>query len=83
MPHINFSKSAEKSFLKFKLSDRKKISKAIDKLEKNPLQGEKLKGEYEGLYRIQAWPYRVIYSYDAKSEVIEIIVVGHRQGVYK
>lgn len=83
MPQINFSKSAEKSFLKLKLSDQKKISKAIDKLNENPLLGEKLKGEYEGLYRIQAWPYRMIYSYDPKSGIIEVVTVGHRQGVYK
>ncbi len=83
MIQINFSKSAEKTFLKLKLSDQKKISKAIDKLEQNPLSGEKLKGEYEGLYRIQAWPYRVIYSYEPSSEIIEVVVLGHRQGVYK
>lgn len=83
MIEIRFSKSAEKSFLKLKSSDQKKISKAIDKLNENPLSGEKLKGEYEGLYRIQAWPYRIIYSYDPESEIIEVVAVGHRQGVYR
>lgn len=83
MIQVNFSKSAEKSFLKLRLSDQKKIAKAIDKLEENPISGEKLKGEYEGLWRVRAWPYRIIYRYDPESEIIEVVSVGHRQGVYK
>lgn len=83
MARINFSKSAEKFFLKLKISDKKKITKTLDRLSKNPLQGEKLKGEYEGLYRLVAWPYRIIYSFDSKNNTIEVVTIGHRQEVYK
>lgn len=83
MAEIIFTKSAEKSFLKLKSSDQKKIEKAIEKIAKNPLVGEKLKGQYEGLIKIQAWPYRVIYRFTSKGSLVEIVTINHRQGVYK
>ncbi len=83
MPRITFSKPAEKAFLKLKLSDQKKISKAIDKLIKNPLTGEKLKGELEGQFKLYAWPYRVIYIFSSEENQVTIVAIGHRQGIYK
>ena len=83
MATIILTKQAEKSFLKLKASDQKKISKAIDKLIRNPLAGEKLKGEYEGQFKIYAWPYRVIYIFSAIDSTVTIIEVEHRQGAYK
>lgn len=77
------TKQAEKSFLKLPLSAQKKISKAIDKLIQNPLSGEKLKGEFEGQYKIYAWPYRVIYIFSAVEKVITVVEIEHRQGIYK
>ena len=65
MTTLVVTKQAEKSFLKLPLSAQKKISKAIDKLIQNPLSGDKLKGEFEGQYKIYAWPYRVIYVFSA------------------
>ena len=78
-----FTKQAERSFLKLKASDQKKISKAIEKLMKNPLAGEKLKGEFEGQYKLYAWPYRVIYVFYPKNSIVTVVDIGHRQGIYK
>ncbi len=83
MAKIIFSRPAEKAFFKLKLSDQKKISKAIDKLMKNPLVGEKLKGELEGQYKLYAWPYRIIYIFSTKDNLLHIVAIGHRQGMYK
>lgn len=77
------TKQAEKSFLKLPLSAQKKISKAIDKLNQNPLVGEKLKGEFEGQYKLYAWPYRVIYIFSARNKLVTIVEIEHRQGAYK
>lgn len=76
MATVVVTKQAEKSFLKLPYSSQKKISKAIDKLIQNPLSGEKLKGEFEGQYKIYAWPYRVIYIFSAtelKNRVSEVL----------
>lgn len=83
MADIILTKKAEKSFLRLPLEAKKKISKAIDKLENNPLVGEKLKGEFEGQFKIYAWPYRVIYIHSSKEDMVTILEIGHRQGVYK
>lgn len=83
MTTIIFTKTSEKSFLKLPQPAQIKISKAIDKLEKNPLIGEKLKGEYEGQFKLYAWPYRVIYLFSALDNSVTILEIGHRQGIYK
>lgn len=83
MATIVVTRQAERSFLKLPLSGQKKISKAIDKLTRNPLSGEKLKGEFEGQYKIYAWPYRIIYIFSAIEKVVTIVEIEHRQGVYK
>ena len=83
MAKIKLSKSSEKFFLKLSPSDQKKIAKAILKIEKDPLTGEKLKGQYEGLFKLYAWPYRVIYSYYSQDNIAIIVTIGHRQGIYR
>lgn len=83
MIRIFLSKEAEKFFLKLNHLDQKKIIKAIDKLQKDPLVGEKLKGGYQGLFKLRAWPYRVIYSFDQNSRTVLVVTIGHRQGVYR
>lgn len=83
MATIFLTKQAEKSLKKLPLSGQKKIAKAIEKLIENPLVGEKLKGEFEGQYKLVAWPYRVIYIFSSEEKLVTIVEIGHRQGVYK
>lgn len=83
MAQIIFTRTAEKSFLKLPVQAKKKIQKAINKLIVNPLAGEKLKGEFEGQYKLYAWPYRVIYVFAEEESIVTIVEVEHRQGAYK
>lgn len=83
MAQVIFTYTAEKSFLKLPLVEKKKIAKAIEKITRNPLVGEKLKGEFAGQYKIHAWPYRVIYIFSPKEGLVTVVEIGHRQGVYK
>ncbi|MBI4035526.1 type II toxin-antitoxin system RelE/ParE family toxin [Candidatus Daviesbacteria bacterium] len=83
MVQVIFTKTAEKSFLKLPVAAKKKIAKAIEKLASNPLAGEKLKGEFAGQYKLYAWPYRVIYIFSTKENILTVVEVEHRQGVYK
>jgi len=55
----------------------------MGKLEKDPLIGEKLKGEFEGQFKLYAWPYRVIYIFSAGEKLVTVVEIEHRQGVYK
>lgn len=83
MAQVIFTKTAERSFLKLPISAKKKIAKAVEKLTLNPLSGEKLKGEFEGQYKLYAWPYRVIYIFSATDNILTVVEVEHRQGAYK
>ncbi len=83
MAQVIFTRTAEKSFLKLPIQAKKKIEKAVNKLIKNPLVGEKLRGEFEGQYKLYAWPYRVIYIFSELESIVTIVEVEHRQGVYK
>ena len=83
MAQVIFTKTAEKSFLKLPIDAKKKIAKAVEKLILNPLSGEKLKGEFEGQYKLYAWPYRVIYIFSVRENVITVVEVEHRQEAYK
>jgi len=80
---ISFSKEAKKFLSKLNSADRNKIAKALKKISANPLVGEKLKGEYEGLFKLYAWPYRVIYGFEDTNKIVLVVTIGHRQGVYK
>lgn len=83
MAQVIFTKTAEKSFLKLPLVAKKKIEKAIIKLSEDPFVGEKLKGEFEGQFKLHAWPYRVIYIFSAGENAVVVVEVEHRQGAYK
>ena len=83
MVSILLTKQSQKSLKSLPLSAQKKISKAMGKLEKDPLIGEKLKGEFEGQFKLYAWPYRVIYIFSAGEKLVTVVEIEHRQGVYK
>lgn len=83
MAQVIFSKTAERSFLKLPQVAKKKIAKGVEKLIENPLSGERLKGEYEGQYKLYAWPYRIIYIFNPVEKIVTVVEVEHRQGAYK
>lgn len=62
---------------------RKRIPDLFLRLEQNPLLGVKLHGELAGYFKYRLGDYRIVYMFDAKIGRIEVVVVEHRQGVYK
>lgn len=60
-----------------------RIVQAVEHLTENPFPAEvkKLVGS-ERTYRIRKGSYRVIFTVDRSSLVIEIIRIGHRKEVY-
>lgn len=85
MPAKNFviTKRANKEIGKFPLWVQNKISKAFDKLKENPLAGEKLHGELSGDYKLRVGDYRVVYKFNSKQSLVEVLKIEHRQGAYK
>jgi len=59
-----------------------KISLGLQKLSKNPRAGKKLKGKLNDTYSIRIWPYRILYEFNSKRDII-ITDIGHRKEIYR
>lgn len=52
--------------------------------DQNPKQRSKpLSGKYQGLWRFRVGNYRIICRFDDKRNVIHVLEVGHRGGIYR
>lgn len=69
------------------VSDKATFSRLIKKIKSlatqpRPSGSERLAGR-SNLYRVRQGNYRVIYSVDDRSRVVDIVKVGHRRDVYR
>lgn len=74
---------AKKHLKKIPPPEKAKIRKKILLLEKRPLLGKKLDGEYAELRSVRAWPYRIFYYISESENTLYIVSVKHRQEAYK
>ena len=81
--NLQYSGQAQKDLRKLPKNKVKVIVKKIELLQDNPYLGKKLGGKFAGFYSLRVWPYRVIYQINKWQQLIWIITVEHRQGVYK
>jgi mRNA interferase RelE/StbE len=65
--------------------DRHVATRIVDKIERElasaALHPIPLSGSFEGLYKLRAGDYRVIYALSADS--VSVVRVGHRRDVYR
>ena len=69
------------------VSDKTTLFLLIEKIKSlatqpRPSGSEKLAGR-SNLYRVRQGNYRVIYSVDDQSRVVDVVKVGHRRDVYR
>ncbi len=64
-----------------KLAASKILSEIDEMLSKNPGVGERLHGEFAGLYKSKVGDYRVVYA-KLKDRVI-VLRIGHRSKAYE
>lgn len=83
MPILILSQKAEKEFAKLPKTERKKVDKKLKSLKINPFVGKPLTGELKNFFSLKAWPYRIIYEFSKRENIIRIYKIQHRQGVYK
>ena len=81
---IIWKNSAKKELKNLDKAIIPKILSKIKELAENPYpsNSKKLVGSVSN-YRLRIGEYRVIYTISSSNLIIEIIKVGHRQGVYK
>jgi mRNA interferase RelE/StbE len=81
MKKISYSRVAVKQIKSLPKVEVKKVIRKIEAILSGETEGKMLKGEFDGLRSLRAWPYRIIYQEIGGK--IEILSVKHRQGVYK
>jgi mRNA interferase RelE/StbE len=69
------------------ISDNVTLTRLIEKIktlatQPRPSGSEKLAGR-QNLYRVRQGSYRVMYSVDDQSRVVDVVKVGHRRDVYR
>lgn len=81
---VTFARSARKELESLSQTIALRILKKIESLPKNPRPAgcKKLMGQ-NFLWRIRIGDYRVIYSIDDISRLIDITVIRHRSSVYQ
>ncbi len=77
---------AQKTLAKLDKTTKKRITKKIDDLAKNPKPSDykRLRGTRgdEPFYRIRAGKYRIVYAIREKEVLVLILHIGHRRDVY-
>ncbi|MGH7965250.1 MAG: type II toxin-antitoxin system RelE family toxin, partial [Candidatus Binatia bacterium] len=59
------------------------IKQALRALSVNPDVGEPLRRELEGLWKYRVKRLRIVYAIDRANQIIRIVAVGHRGGIYE
>lgn len=81
------SKKAKKELLKIDRQQSKMIwdwlYKKLDGCNNPYFSGKALKGNKKGLWRYRVGCYRILADVDDDKIIINIIQIGHRQGIYK
>lgn len=82
---VGLSKQAHKKFISLSLKDQKKIAKAIIVLETDPLSNllniKKLAGTTNS-WRVRVGDLRILYTFNQKFRIVEIIKIDFRGSVY-
>jgi len=76
-------KPAKKRLLKLPINIHKRVIRALETIQDNPLIGIKLHGDLVDYYKFRIGDYRIVYSFNIKESTVTVVKIEHRQGVYK
>jgi len=81
--YLSTGKSVRKQLKKLPFHLNEKVVRVFGIIQENPLLGIKLHGDLKNYYKFRIGDYRIIYKFDKKLSMVEILKVEHRQGVYR
>lgn len=76
-------KSVRKQLKKLPLHVNEKVVNVLSVIQENPLSGVRLHSDLKNYYKFRVGDYRILYKFEKKLSIVEILRVEHRQGVYK
>ena len=85
MYQVLLKKSAKKELNKIPTPQLRKIAQCLDKLAYTPMPAgcKKLVSIARPLWRVRVGDYRIIYTIDQLTKIVEVHRIGHRQSAYK
>ena len=75
---VKVPKHVMKQIQDISLPWRDRITRTINLLESDPFIGKKMRGKYEGRWKLRVWPYRIYYSVIKQEKRVIILNVRHR-----
>jgi mRNA interferase RelE/StbE len=73
---------AERTFLQAASPLARKLARAFESLENDPLRHPNIKrltGPLKGLFRFRAGDYRIVYQIDAAEKTVYVVRIAHRK----
>ena len=78
--------NAEKTFARADAAVARKLARAFELLEVDPLRHRNIKrltGPLGGLLRLRAGDYRIVYEIDARRKMVYVVRIAHRKDAYQ
>lgn len=80
---VLFHRKVETDLKKLPKNIKERFFKSVKSIEKNPLIGIPLKGEFENSRKVRLGNYRIVYQFTVKTKSVIVYRIEPRQGVYK
>jgi mRNA interferase RelE/StbE len=80
---IKIKASAQRDIASLPRPERARVIAGIDALAAQPALGSRLKGQFQGLWRLRVGRYRIIYEVLDGELIVLVLRVGHRRDVYR
>ena len=81
-----YSHEAEKTLARLDRPTQKRVNERLQELERDPFDSrvsKPLRGDLKGLRSSRLGPWRIIYTLDEIREVLYVVSIGPRGGVYR
>ena len=62
---------------------KRPIKSALQALGRDPVLGEPLQRELEGIWKYRVRRFRIVYAVDRGARVLRVFAVGHRRTIYE
>ena len=82
---VHIKQSALRSLQRLAKPDRARVDQVLVKLGVNerPAGAIPLSGTGEGLWRVRAGDWRVVYQIDDANQIVLVVLIAHRREVYR
>ena len=80
---VEYAQEAVKALRKLDPQIRRRVRKAVEALQEDPLRGKPLQFELKGLRSWRTGDYRIVYAVQDRVLRILIVMIGDRREVYK